>query len=96
MTLHNFIYASKTEVLFTSKKELAKSAEYIEFLLCYAEVPGKYIKGDNKLILVSLLLVCIQMKFHDFSDFENLFLIVMIKGTSICDIEKISEINKSR
>lgn len=41
VALHNFIYDSKTEVLFTSKKELAKSAEFIEFLLCYAEVPGK-------------------------------------------------------
>lgn len=50
VTLHNFIYASKTEVLFTSKKELAKSAEYIEFLLCYAEVPGKHINFSFTII----------------------------------------------
>lgn len=38
--LNHFINDSKTIVLFSSKKDLAKSAEYMEFLLSYANVSG--------------------------------------------------------
>ena len=50
--LQNFIYNSKLEVSFTSRRELAKSAEYLEFLLCYSEVPGKYYKNWYYHVLV--------------------------------------------
>lgn len=40
--LNNFIRKSKTVVLFSSKKELIKSAEYLEFLLWYSNVPGMF------------------------------------------------------
>lgn len=38
--LRNFINESKTVVQVGSKKDLLKSAEYMEFLLRYTTVPG--------------------------------------------------------
>lgn len=38
--LNNYITESKTVILYELKKQLLKSAEYIDFLMDYAEIPG--------------------------------------------------------
>lgn len=38
--LSNYISESKTIVLYELKKQLSKSAEYIDFLMDYVEIPG--------------------------------------------------------
>lgn len=63
MDLKNFISESKAVVQIGSKKDLMKSAEYMEFLLRYSTVPGMEVlksiikmKISKKLIEVSIFL----------------------------------------